>query len=223
MTVEDFAKRVGVARQSISPLFKQKEINDFYKQKAAEIFQLSTDVFTKGKVDLGDIRMVDISESDEIRITPLTKSKIPGKGELEESIIPVYDSMVAASNIQMYDDITEKPVGFIRIPGFPDCDFATYIFNNSMYPTLVNGCMIVCKRVIDKRLLLYGEVYYIRTSEYRICKRIQKSKIEGHILACSDNDELRNDGTRRYESTDVPLDAILDLYLVKGKNEKWQN
>ena len=45
MTVDQFAKQVGVARQSISPLFKQAELSQFYKEKACEVLNISIDVF----------------------------------------------------------------------------------------------------------------------------------------------------------------------------------
>lgn len=137
--------------------------------------------------------------------------------------LPVYDLSATSSHLDYVNQLPETPSYYINIPGFEDCDYCIYNYGHSMYPTIENGALLVCKKIRDKTLILYGEMYSIRTRDYLVNKRLQKSKERGKVLCLSDNDEKRKDGKRRFESFDLPIDSIIDLALIKGIFKKIQS
>lgn len=136
--------------------------------------------------------------------------------------IPYYNIETAASDVEIFNDTPEQIAAKISIPGFEDCEAALPIFGHSMYPTYENGCIVLCKRIKDLEVISYGEVYLIVTAEQRLLKRIQKSTLKDTVLLVSDNDELRNNGTRRYEPFDLPKKKIKHLFIVKGSIKRNQ-
>jgi hypothetical protein len=147
-----------------------------------------------------------------------------GKSSIVHEGIPMYDSIATASEVEVYDDVKSlEPAFRVNIPQFRDCDFGKLLFGHSMYPTYESGSYLFCKQVHDKQLILWGEVYYIETRDYKTAKRLQKGDIPGELIACSDNTELRPNGKRRYEDFPVELDQIRNLYLVKGSVKQAQN
>lgn len=222
LTQEEFGQKIGASRTTIIQLTQKFSIPKRWKEKISKELNVDTSIFNVNTLGSeGGDESVEIRKGS--KVERIYREKVPQKGEVEESQIPVYGNMVRAGNAQLFDDISGKPIGFIRIPGFADCNFSTYVYGSSMYPKIVNGDLIIGRIVEDKRLIVPGEVYYVQTSEFRVCKRLQKSKLEGHVLAVSDNDEERKDGNRRYESFDIPIDAIISLVLVKGRMEKLLN
>ena len=136
--------------------------------------------------------------------------------------IPYYNIETAASDVEIFNDTPEQIAAKISIPGFEDCEAALPIFGHSMYPTYENGCIVLCKRIKDLDVISYGEVYLIVTAEQRLLKRVQKSTLKDTVLLVSDNDELRNNGTRRYEPFDLPKKKIKHLFIVKGSIKRNQ-
>jgi len=130
---------------------------------------------------------------------------------------PMYDSAATASEVEVYNDLVQsEPAFMVSIPQFKDCSFGKVIYGHSMYPTIESGTYVFCKPVEDKFFFLPGEIYYIEVDNFAICKRLQKSPDKGYALAVSDNDEVRKDGFRKYETFDLDLDKVRKMYLVKG-------
>jgi phage repressor protein C with HTH and peptisase S24 domain len=136
--------------------------------------------------------------------------------------IPVYDIAATASNHENTSQIPEVPSYKVRIPGYEDCNFGMYVYGHSMYPTLESGSLVLCRRVIDKDVIMYGEIYLIRTHDYLMVKRLQRNEKKGYVLCTSDNYEQRNEKFKRFEPFDMHIDKIIDLYLVKGIIKKTQ-
>lgn len=149
---------------------------------------------------------------------PTNEYKINNNNKERSDGVPFYDIDVAATaGVEMFNDKKEIPNYHYNIPGFEDCDFAVPVFGHSMYPTYENGTIIMCKKINDKTLIIYGEAYLIVTADYRMVKRLQKSEIKGNVLACSDNEEERNrNGGKKFEPIELPIDKIIHLYLIKG-------
>lgn len=226
MSVEQFARQAGVSRQSISPLFKQKTISDHYKKKACLILGVPTDVFTKWKVEGVNPAINEFLSEDnpahEYDVTNLHKDKVPGKKDLPETSIPVFNDGGSAGHAELYQDFKERPQGFIRVPGYEDCDFATYAYGHSMYPIIESGALILCRKTQSKQMILWGELYYIITNDYRLIKRLQKGSSKEMVLAISENEEKRKDGHTKFEPIEIHIDDIKDLYLIKGIIKKIQ-
>lgn len=193
LSQKEFAEALGITQGYLSELesFK-KEISDSIKYKIIELY------------------------GEDISNNSLVQEQI-SKYESPVGAIPFYEVDVSASaDIQMFLDKHEIATKYV-IPGFEDCDFAVPVFGHSMYPTYENGCIIMCKKIEDKQLIVFGEAYLIITKDFRMVKRIQKSEIIGNVLACSDNEEERTkSGRKKYEAVELPIDKILHLYLVKG-------
>lgn len=136
--------------------------------------------------------------------------------------VPIYDLHATGSDLMNVDQGTEAPSSHVTAPGFEDCDFGIYVYGHSMYPTIESGSMILTKKISNKHIIMYGEVYLIRTADYLIVKRLQKAGDNKHVLCTSDNFEQRNEKFKRFEPFDLAIDDIVDLYLVKGILKKTQ-
>ena len=137
-------------------------------------------------------------------------------------LIPYYNVDIMATPVEVFNDQTTKPEYEISLPGFTDCDFAINVYGDSMYPTYRSGSIVLCRRVNDKSLIFYGEVYLVITEDHRAIKRVQKSKKEGFILLTSDNYHAKDEDRKRYEPIEVAIDKILNLFIVKGTLRRGQ-
>lgn len=161
-----------------------------------------------------------ISASIQLKIENLFSS---GKKTGNDYPIPYYDIEATATPIEVFTNQTTIPHTDLDLPGFAGCDFAINVAGHSMYPTIESGSMVLCKKVNDKSLILYGEVYLIVTEDYRMVKRLKKSSKKGLIIAASDNHNGHDspDGIT-YGSIEIPIDKIIFLYLVKGSIKRHQ-
>ena len=141
----------------------------------------------------------------------------PPKKEESKFLINYYDIEATATPMEIFNDQTTVPSTKLDLPGFAGCDFAINVAGSSMYPSIESGSMILCKKVNDKSIILYGEVYFIVTNDYRMVKRIRKSTKRGYVVAASDNHNGHDhpDG-KTYADIEIPIDKIVHLYLVKG-------
>ena len=98
---------------------------------------------------------------------------------------------------------------------FPGATEAIRHYGDSMveYPS---GCILALKKVEDLRLLLWGRNYCIETNEYRITKRLNKSKSKDYLVGYSSNIEVYPDGNLIHEPIDIPTETIRSIYQVLG-------
>jgi DNA-binding XRE family transcriptional regulator len=137
--------------------------------------------------------------------------------------IPVYNLKLSAGPVEMYNDDTENPAFSVKVPGYEDCDFGMFVYGHSMYPTIENGSLILGKRIKDKAIIIWGEMYVVVTQDYRMVKRLQKSDKPNMINLLSDNDETRKNGNPKYEIMEIERDKIEKMFLVKGIIKKIQS
>jgi transcriptional regulator with XRE-family HTH domain len=142
---------------------------------------------------------------------------------LHESGIPVYNLKLSAGPVEMYSDDTENPAFRVNVPGYEDCDFGMFVYGHSMYPTIENGSLILGKRIKDKGIIIWGEMYVVVTQDYRMVKRLQRADKPNMINLLSDNDETRKNGNPKYEVMEIERDKIEKLFLVKGIIKKIQS
>jgi len=155
------------------------------------------------------------------RLTYAENSTFPNS---ENKSIPVYEGAATASGVEVYNDLVQnEPAFMVSIPQFKDCSFGKIIYGHSMYPTIESGTYVFCKPVSNKLHILPGEIYYVEYDNYAVVKRLQKGDSPENVLAVSDNDEVRKDGSRRYESFTIPFDSIRNLYLIKGHFKQSHN
>lgn len=229
LSTQQVAERLGVGASAIGNYEAGHSSPDHKKLvELAKLFGVSLDILIDGDLVHNDLSVLQDRESSTLNeqaqkyeATRLLKSKTTDKLNLPEKAIPVYEARGSAGVVGAFSDLNQQ-TGSIIVPGYEDCNFAIQASGHSMYPVIENGCLVLCRRISDKRLILWGEIYFIRTQDHQVIKRIQKSDKRGMVMLMSDNEEKRKDNKRRYEAQDVPVDAILDLYIVKGIIKKIQ-
>lgn len=102
---------------------------------------------------------------------------------------------------------------------FPGATAAIRHYGDSM-PEYANGSILALKVVEDIRLLVWGRNYCIETSEYRITKKINKSKDNDYLTANSTNKETYLNGSLIHEPIEIPKEAISKLFQVLGSVKK---
>jgi len=133
-------------------------------------------------------------------------------------LIPLWDdiSTIGGRNKIANISTSSQPSEWID-PGdwFKSATHALRHYEDSMieYPT---GCILALKQVYDRRLLIPGKDYVFETSEYRITKKLGKSKMSNYVLLVSTNEAKRDDGTLLHEPFDVEDDLIIAYYEVLG-------
>lgn len=145
------------------------------------------------------------------------------KKALQGEGTPIYDVHATGTVTEYTGNLPEVPEFHVKIPGYTDCNFGMYVYGHSMYPTIETGSLVLCRSVIDKHVFMFGEIYLIKTSDYLMVKRLQKSEMQGNVLCVSDNYEQRAPQFKRFEPFDLEIDKIIELYLVKGIIKKTQS
>ena len=152
----------------------------------------------------------------------LTNTKPAEKPVIEKTAdgIPMYEVVVTASGVEVYNDINDTmPVGRMNFPGIEECDFALPVWGHSMYPYLENGCWVALKVIHDMKILP-GEVYYIEWGDYRMYKRLLAGDNENEVIAHSDNVTEMIGNCLKYAPFVVKIDEIKKLCLVKDIHKK---
>lgn len=98
---------------------------------------------------------------------------------------PIYELSATASQMDNIGQLPEVPTFHVKIPGYEDCNFGMYVFGHSMYPTIETGSLVLCRKIHDKTVIMYGEIYLIRTKDYLMVKRLQKNEQKGYVLCTS--------------------------------------
>jgi phage repressor protein C with HTH and peptisase S24 domain len=131
---------------------------------------------------------------------------------LISKVKPVYlYDVSAAAGFSSFDAMItqERVVGEYIIPDFKSADWLIYVKGSSMYPKYSSGDIIACRVLHESRFIQWGKVYVIATKEQgMLVKRLEKSEIEGCLLAVSDN--------KAYGEFDIPLNEIVGIALVVG-------
>ena len=141
--------------------------------------------------------------------------------------IPIYDIVARGGSGATHSQVPEVPSYWLSMPGYEDCNFGMYVFGHSMYPTIENGSLILCREIKDMSIILYGEIYLIRTHDGLFVKELQKpketNKIETHVVCVSHNQSTDKDRKyNNFEPFDLPKNKILTLYIIKGIIKKTQ-
>ncbi len=191
LTQEEAAKKLNVSRQTLSTWLKYELFDD-------EILQnVKTNLFPS----LGE------NKEKELNLT--------NAGQTISSSIPMYNFPVAAGGVETYnnpDDV--KIVGHLNIPGAHKEAIAIPAYGHSMYPTLANGDWAVSRPINDPTEIVWGEVYYIEWSDYKMYKRLLHSDNDGEVILWSDN-QLDKIGDRpKFAPLTIKKEKIRKLRLV---------
>jgi transcriptional regulator with XRE-family HTH domain len=154
--------------------------------------------------------LVEHLESLEIDEEKETDYKLLDKKErLSKSGIKFYNQDAMDARIDFFSDVQEKYVtAHFQIPTFNDCDYAITISGEDMLPTYQQGDVALCRAVLDRTQINYGDAYLLITSELRVIKFIHPAEKEGHILLKSSN--------QNFPAWVLDLNKISHLYSIKG-------
>jgi len=141
----------------------------------------------------------------------------PGRDISEERSVPYYSKPVTGSMVVSFDDLAnEGPEYRVDFVPFNDCSFYRPVFGESMSPKYNSGDVIACKKVQNKRLILYGETYLCMIlmdgDFYETIKILRKNDDPSFITLKPINPD--------FDETTIPMDSIIDLYIIKGKIER---
>lgn len=206
ITQEDFASKLDLTRQGLGVHLRKAKLSTGFKLQLKE---LGVDIFSISK---------EPSANGNVSIVPIAKAE-----RNEKMGFPVYDAIATSGPMENVSQLSGQPLFYMQIPGYEDCNMGLYNYGHSMYPTIESGNLLALRMVNDKSVILYGEIYLVRTKDYFIVKRLQKSEVKGNVLCTSDNFEKRSPEFKRFESFDIAIDKIIDLYLVKGIFKKTQS
>lgn len=71
---------------------------------------------------------------------------------------PIYELSATASKNEYSSQLPEVPAFRVTIPGYEDCNFGMHVYGHSMYPTIETGSLVLCRKVLDKSVIMYGEI-----------------------------------------------------------------
>lgn len=143
------------------------------------------------------------------------------KGE-KKFLIPFYNVELTSTPMLLFTDPHSLPSTEIDLPGYAGSSFAINMAGNSMYPVIESGSMIIVKEITDKSIILYGEIYLVVTKDYRMVKRLRKSKKHGWVIAASENRNGLESNGETYADIEIPINKIEFLYLVQGSIKRHQ-
>lgn len=155
----------------------------------------------------------------EKQTTEVPEIKEPHVETTPRKRIPLYDSVVNIRKANEKDstiNTLHKQVSEWLDTGdlFPEATSAIRHYGDSM-PEYPSGSILVLKRVMDSRLILWGRNYYVETTEIGVTKRLQDGG-ENDIIGYSSNQETYSDGRLIHEPVRIPKDSIQHIHLVLG-------
>lgn len=153
-------------------------------------------------------KLFGISIDEIVGNSPLPSGHLSPNGVFRPKTMKYYDIDASASNASMFESWNEAFCKEISVPGFGDCDFAINVWGDSMFPTLQNGSIALCKEW-KQSFIEYGFIYLVITREFhRMIKYLKPGSTDETVTCESEN--------KFYEPFEIRKEDILKLYLVKG-------
>ena len=153
----------------------------------------------------------------------LTRETIPV--EVADKLVPLYQEIIAVGGTKLQANVAavSEPAEWIY-PGtlFKDADAVITVYGDSMWRDYPHMCKVVCREVKNRKLILWGQVYVIETTEYRVVKRIRRGEDKESTRGESINIVKDAADKEIHEHLEIPLDDIVRLFLVIGKVDRVQ-
>lgn len=156
-TYQDFAKLLGVSRNSLSAA---KNGNETY---------------------LTDSLVSKIQSALDYHTTPITEE------ELEREMIPVLPTDARAGTLAEFSDSVEAYNCERMVSPIRGADFAMQVTGDSMSPEYPSGSVILCKRINEKAFIEWGKVFVLDTPNGAVIKSIRKTEDDNVIECVSLN------------------------------------
>jgi hypothetical protein len=122
--------------------------------------------------------------------------------------IPFYNMDIALV-AEFHEQPTQKPLYYIDVPLFYECDFAALSTSTAMAPEIPAGAILAIKQH-DPAKILPGESYLVITSDFAGVRTIRNHpENPGKIRLVPKN-------LTDYDEMIIDTDSVKALYLVKG-------
>jgi len=215
------AKELGVSRGIISEFTSgaREPSKDFLF--GISKLGISVDWFLSGEgpMFVGKTETVSDLKTDTISVLPDQKDDECAEVNHSGRGVPYYDVDVMAHISTVLESTDAAPDFFVDFRPFNDCTAYLPVYGDSMFPMIQSGEIIAVKRINNLDVLLWGEPYLVVTSadanEMRTVKLVHQHENPGFIILRASNPNFKGD-------TIVPKEAILALYIVKGKISRRQ-
>ncbi|MEA4981451.1 MAG: hypothetical protein VB066_01910 [Paludibacter sp.] len=204
LNISAFCESIGVSNAYISSMRVSIQ-PDKLKSIALKYPELNIDWLLTGKGEM-------IIDNDNYQLSDNKPDY------LKKKLIPMYDDVITKGGVDgnvIEVDSSHSPSEFIDAGDwFPEATSAVRHYGDSMveYPS---GSILVLKRVVDVRLLMWGRNYVIETSEYRITKQLQDGGND-YIIGYSTNKDTYPDGKQIHSPIYIPKDTIRHFDVVLG-------
>lgn len=229
LKVDEILEKVDVVKQTLYNHYKEEILSEDVKKMYAASFGVSEeDIFGLNSIPLAGTNPVPKKKGEVIALGKKLPSRLTADDHAKAfpnwQGVPVYNVEVSASFVDRYSDEQNKwePLYYLRDPQFRECDFAARIAGDSMHSEIRHGDYIICQEVQDMNIIIYGEIYYVVTSNgLETCKYVNAMPIYNEdksdkrkmydydrVLLVPKNDNI--------SPTPLHKNDIIRLYKVKG-------
>ena len=156
-TYQDFAKLLGVSRNSLSAA---KNGNETY---------------------LTDSLVSKIQSALDYHTTPITDE------EIEREMIPVLPTDARAGTLAEFADSIEAYNCERMVSPIRGADFAMQVTGDSMSPEYPSGSVIICKKINEKAFIEWGKVFVLDTPNGAVIKSVRKTDDDNEVECVSLN------------------------------------
>lgn len=209
MTQRQLADVLGIGQNAYS-MIENGKISLTPKNRAilADKLNVSTKYLEQG---IGPLILVEKKKHN-----PIVPDLVMNEEQVAKLGVPYFPHTIKGV-IESLDMFTnEEPEYYINIEPFNDCSFYRPVIGHSMAPRYNTGDIIACKRVQNKRNILFGQTYLCLISYEGDFNEVIR------VLRChEDHDKVvLMPINTSYDPMTIPLSAIVELYLIKGKIER---
>lgn len=139
------------------------------------------------------------------------------QGEEQKFIgVPYFPKSIGGLITEPDSIITEEPEYYINFEPFNECTFYRPVFGHSMAPRYNTGDIVACKRVQNKRNILFGQTYLCLISHegdfYEVIRVLRHHEEEDKVILMPFNTS--------FDPMTIPTSAIVELYMIHGRIER---
>jgi len=189
MSVNRFALHIGLKRSE--NLYQIKKGNHGISKELANIISAKYPQISRSWLLTGEGEMLK-----------------DGSGDGPKRGIPFYNVDIAQV-VEFHQQPAQKPVYYIDVPLFYDCDFAALSTSNAMSPEIPAGAILAIKQQ-DPSRIFPGESYLVVTNDFSGVRTLRSFPGDtGKIRLVPKN-------AADYDEIVIDISEIKVLYLVKG-------
>lgn len=210
LKVTAFATRANLRHSTISSIINNPEGNP--SKRTIDAILLAYKDIDRDWLLYGDTPKNNSEEREVDEISSKTYQKLRMSLNENRKLVPMYNTKAAAGTIALVQDEPELILEFVDMPFVGMVDGAIEVVGDSMSPSFKNGARAAVRRLEDKTLLNWGEVYYIIDSNYEgYIKRVYEGVDDSHIFLRSDNPDKE-----MYPAFKRKWENIVAIFKVKA-------